>query len=518
MRKLFTFIFALSLCLAGFKANAVTIYLNPGTADASGIAVYVWGNATSGELFGGWPGKVLNTCNTTVKNGTTYYVLEVASGNVIFNNNGAGQQVDFKNTQYCQTYSEVYVDYPYNGSYKAFNVTSESESGTELPPAELYLVGVFNSWTTGDTNYHFTRNASTGIYTLNNVTLSSATEFKFVDSYSTWYGTEGGKMEVTPPASDITIVEGGTDNNFQIKAGTYSFTVDIENHTFSLAGAIDENAAPTVYLTGEFSEWGESDSFKFTYSEETKLHTLNDVSLSALAEWEEGIPNFKLIVDGAWLSSDTQLSEENNSVTLEDVVPNIRIPEGTYSFTYDAASKLLTVTGFGEATVAEIYLTGEFSEWGASDDYKFAYDSENNVYTLNNIALEALAEWEAGVPNFKIIDNGTWYGYNGKITEENNVVTLTTGDTPNATIDAGTYSFTYSRVNKQLTVTGFGGSSKSGDVNGDGDVDVSDVVALANYVMGSTPEEFVPEAADINGVDGIDIADVVALAGMVMGN
>ena len=59
---------------------------------------------------------------------------------------------------------------------------------------------------------------------------------------------------------------------------------------------------------------------------------------------------------------------------------------------------------------------------------------------------------------------------------------------------------------------------KLGDVNGDGNVDVSDVVALANYVMGSPASDFVEAAADINGTDGIDIADVVALASKVMGD
>ncbi len=59
---------------------------------------------------------------------------------------------------------------------------------------------------------------------------------------------------------------------------------------------------------------------------------------------------------------------------------------------------------------------------------------------------------------------------------------------------------------------------KLGDVNGDGNVDVSDVVALANYVMGESSEQFNAAVADLNGVDGIDVADVVALAGMVMGN
>ncbi len=56
-----------------------------------------------------------------------------------------------------------------------------------------------------------------------------------------------------------------------------------------------------------------------------------------------------------------------------------------------------------------------------------------------------------------------------------------------------------------------------GDVTGDGEVDVTDVVAIANFVMGSIPEGFIEANADMNGQDGVDITDVVALANLVMG-
>ncbi len=58
-----------------------------------------------------------------------------------------------------------------------------------------------------------------------------------------------------------------------------------------------------------------------------------------------------------------------------------------------------------------------------------------------------------------------------------------------------------------------------GDVNGDTQVNVGDVVALAEYVSsGSAPEGFVIEAANVNGDEqGVDVSDVVALANKVMG-
>lgn len=57
-----------------------------------------------------------------------------------------------------------------------------------------------------------------------------------------------------------------------------------------------------------------------------------------------------------------------------------------------------------------------------------------------------------------------------------------------------------------------------GDVNDDNAVDISDVVAIANSVMGDVPTLFNRENADINGDGDVDITDVVNLANQVMGS
>ena len=56
-----------------------------------------------------------------------------------------------------------------------------------------------------------------------------------------------------------------------------------------------------------------------------------------------------------------------------------------------------------------------------------------------------------------------------------------------------------------------------GDVNSSGLVDVGDVVALANYVMGEQADDFNADAAYVNEDYAIDVGDVVTLAGIVMG-
>ena len=57
-----------------------------------------------------------------------------------------------------------------------------------------------------------------------------------------------------------------------------------------------------------------------------------------------------------------------------------------------------------------------------------------------------------------------------------------------------------------------------GDVNGDKKVNVTDVMCVANYIVGVTPEVFVEEAADVNANGSINITDLIAIANIAVGN
>ncbi len=57
-----------------------------------------------------------------------------------------------------------------------------------------------------------------------------------------------------------------------------------------------------------------------------------------------------------------------------------------------------------------------------------------------------------------------------------------------------------------------------GDVNGDKKVNVTDVMCVANYIVGITPEVFVEEAADVNASGSINITDLIAIANIAVGN
>ena len=57
-------------------------------------------------------------------------------------------------------------------------------------------------------------------------------------------------------------------------------------------------------------------------------------------------------------------------------------------------------------------------------------------------------------------------------------------------------------------------SAKTGDVNEDGEVNVTDVTALVSMILGNTPKN---DAADVNGDGEVNVTDVTALVSIILG-
>ena len=58
---------------------------------------------------------------------------------------------------------------------------------------------------------------------------------------------------------------------------------------------------------------------------------------------------------------------------------------------------------------------------------------------------------------------------------------------------------------------------KMGDVNGDGVIDISDVLCVVDYILGKKVEPFDRSVADLNTDNAIDISDVLLLVDMILG-
>jgi len=70
---------------------------------------------------------------------------------------------------------------------------------------------------------------------------------------------------------------------------------------------------------------------------------------------------------------------------------------------------------------------------------------------------------------------------------------------------------------QHVTLGGGGDEPLIGDVNGDGEVNISDVTTLIDYLLGREGEGFDREAADLNHDDEINISDVTELIDLLLG-
>ena len=56
----------------------------------------------------------------------------------------------------------------------------------------------------------------------------------------------------------------------------------------------------------------------------------------------------------------------------------------------------------------------------------------------------------------------------------------------------------------------------TGDATGDGVVDVSDYIGIANYILGNPPAGFDAKAADVNGDGVVDVSDYIGVANIIL--
>lgn len=76
---------------------------------------------------------------------------------------------------------------------------------------------------------------------------------------------------------------------------------------------------------------------------------------------------------------------------------------------------------------------------------------------------------------------------------------------------SNTYSVDY--VKTTLSVSSY----TLGDVNGDGTINIGDVTAVVNYIMGDPNPTFIKKAADITGDGNVDIGDLTGVVDLAMG-
>ena len=106
-----------------------------------------------------------------------------------------------------------------------------------------------------------------------------------------------------------------------------------------------------------------------------------------------------------------------------------------------------------------------------------------------------------------------WSSSNSEVASVNNGV-VTAIAAGNATITATTNEVTNLTATCEVTVTN--GSVDTGDANGDGAVNVTDYLAVANYILGTNTANFNETAADVNTDGAVNVSDYVGVANIVL--
>ncbi len=73
-------------------------------------------------------------------------------------------------------------------------------------------------------------------------------------------------------------------------------------------------------------------------------------------------------------------------------------------------------------------------------------------------------------------------------------------------------------VKKELSIYRKVSGTLLGDVNGDGYINMSDVTAVINYILGNNPSPFIFENANVSNDEYINMSDLTAIIGIILGN
>ena len=118
---------------------------------------------------------------------------------------------------------------------------------------------------------------------------------------------------------------------------------------------------------------------------------------------------------------------------------------------------------------------------------------------------------------FNVAHNGALLGFNSTYTDTA-TIDYSAGDSPATKLNAtgGKYTFIYNTSTKSLTIE-YEPAQLLGDVNGDGNISVSDVIFVLKHIVGETAlDEEQSLRADVNSNGSITLVDALNIQKMIL--
>ena len=386
MKKLTLFMSLLLLALVGIKANAATqdVYVKCSASDAATIHVYTWGP----ELYGGWPGSVLNTFAEAVTvQGIGYYKFSIDTGHtIIFNNGNSGTGNQTANIALGA--GDQYFTYPVDNNWGSY------EGGTPPELTSFTIVGVEallgHDWDTNAAENDMVEQADGSWKLVKEGVALAANDFYYkVTANHTW-----GVFEIPSDGNQtLTITEEGTYD--------VTFTMDAELTTLTAEavkqGGVDPQPVEitAVDLMGSSNGWAEPLASFVVGNASTGYWELNDVQFAANDEFKIRVSYsnqsekwYVPVSEGNFLVDENQLGQDL-TLTNEGGMNNMYVERNaTLSFSLAPGFGTLVITG--EFVQPEPALTLHHGHDGQNDWQIVEFTYEDGIFT----GTVALAEDE----------------------------------------------------------------------------------------------------------------------------
>lgn len=352
------------------------------------------------------------------------------------------------------------------------------------------------------------------------------------------YTIEGPAIEGTPEitcSATTTSAVGAYD--IVVKKGTIENTcVDF------VAGKLTVEKTSLVIAAKDYTiRQGEAlPAYEVTYSgfknNETEKTLTKKPTITCIATQGCAVGTYDIIVSGAE-AKNYDISYVAGTLTVIDA-DAVAVTAKSYTRKYGEANPVFEYEVVGEALVGTPEIFCEATKASPAGTYDIVVKqgtvkNYNVTYVAGKLTITK-AQLAVGVKDVTITEGDaipaftlTYSGFLNKdtdataLTEKPTATTTATSNSP-----AGTYDITVS-----------GGSAKNyelsytsgvltilqkkvelpGDANNDGVVNVFDVTAMVNYILGSPSDNFVFDAADVNGDGIVNVFDVTKVVNIILG-
>ena len=310
-----------------------------------------------------------------------------------------------------------------------------------------------------------------------------------------------GHSAVLTAGSFITVVANGTMTNGKLMAGSYDANSPLNHAEMDKANGTNDFYMPLYAKPDKFSVW-----MKYTQG---TTNASNKASVS--------VKTF----DGNYYQEPTDKTYTNVSGSI--VGGAIAACDWTH-FTFDFDYNSYAANNAATNAIFVTFSTNGNPGSGSKNDAVYVDDMEL-IYLGNMTDLRyqgvTIEGWNPDVKEYNMEMAGEPVLDDFTATIEGASAVLTKSMEQNAD---GSYRIAISVVSADLqnascyVINATVPTVKKGDVNNDGEVSISDVTTLIDYLLSGNIEDINPQAADVDGNNDISISDVTSLIDMLLGS